>query len=73
MSKSKDETIAIMTRAVNSMAELMDKSVGVAGLHRNGDLATWAELRRGGRFDGWLSDVDDALDEVARLKAEAKQ
>lgn len=73
MKDGKDKTIEILLNAVHAIAHLMDESVGVAGMHRNGDVATWAELRRGGRFEGWLSEVDDAFDEITRLEAEASR
>lgn len=63
----KETTIGILLSAVNAIAQLIDESAGVAGLHRNGDMATWAELRRGGRFESWLIDVDKAFDEMERL------
>lgn len=33
---------------------------GVAGLHQNGDVASWSELRTGGRFEAWLLAFDTA-------------
>jgi len=41
---------------------LMANSTGVAGLHLNGDIAPWDELRTGGRFEEWLEGLDDALE-----------
>lgn len=66
----KDKTIAILSRAVHSMAILMDESQGVAGLHKNGDVATWGELLRGGRFESWLEDVSDAIDALNKAVTE---
>lgn len=43
---------------VAEFAELLDNSEGVAGLHLNGDIATWKELRN----NGWLTYLDNALD-----------
>lgn len=40
---------------------LIAQSDGVIGLHRNGDSATWDELRAGGRLESWLSEFDEAL------------
>ena len=48
-----------------AVESLILESSGVAGLHRNGDLASWDELRTGGRFEEWLYQLDDAL-EIAR-------
>lgn len=48
-----------------AVESLILESKGVAGLHLNGDLAGWDELRTGGRFEAWLYRFDDAL-EIAR-------
>lgn len=40
---------------------LINDSHGVAGLHLNGDVASWDELRTGGRFEEWLRDFDASL------------
>lgn len=45
---------------VSSLDDLIADSEGVAGLHRNGDVATWDELVSGGRFEDWLSSLDRA-------------
>lgn len=47
---------------INAVADLIDNSTGVEGLHLNGDIAPWNELRRGGRFESWLVDFDEALE-----------
>jgi hypothetical protein len=49
-----------------AVESLILESKGVAGLHLNGDLAKWDELRSGGLFEEWLCEFDDAL-EIARL------
>jgi hypothetical protein len=41
---------------------LINESSGVDGLHMNGDTATWDELRKGGRYEEWLRDFDEALE-----------
>lgn len=40
---------------------LIEDSYGVAGLHLNGDVAPWHELRTGGRYEEWLFDFDQAV------------
>lgn len=45
-----------------AVESLILESKGVAGLHLNGDLASWNELRTGGRFEEWLYQFDDALE-----------
>ena len=47
---------------------LMDNSSGVDGLHLNGDIATWGELRTGGMFESWLVDFDEALSIAGELE-----
>lgn len=47
-----------------AVESLILESKGVAGLHLNGDLAEWDELRSGGRFGDWLYKFDDALEIV---------
>jgi len=44
---------------VNEFCELMDNSQGVAGLHLNGDVATWNWLRN----NSWLYELDKHLGE----------
>lgn len=53
--------IAELEKGVAAVEALIDESEGVAGLHRNGDIAPWDELRSGGRFEGWLFDFDAAI------------
>ena len=60
------EVIAKLVLGINAAADLMDNSSGVDGLHLNGDIAPWNELRTGGRFEEWLVDFDEAL-ELARV------
>lgn len=55
-----------------AVEELIHDSLGVAGLHRNGDVATWEELRTGGRFEEWLKQFDEAL-EVCRTLEEQER
>lgn len=54
-----------LQRLVGALEDLIDDSEGVAGLHRNGDLAPWSELARDGRFP-WLAALDDARDLLAQ-------
>jgi len=46
---------------LEAVASLINESHGVLGLHLNGDLAPWSELRTGGEFEEWLIAFDDAL------------
>ena len=56
------EEIARLRRAVDAVRALIAESQGVAGLHLNGDVATWDELLRGGRFEEWLGPLSDAIE-----------
>ena len=51
--------IAALKDALN---QLQESSEGVAGLHLNGDVAPWDELREGGRFEEWLMVFDEELE-----------
>lgn len=54
-----------MREGLAAVAALMRESDGVIGLHLNGDIAPWSELRTGGRFEEWLRDFDAALASTA--------
>jgi hypothetical protein len=49
-----------MQTLVDDVDALISDSDGVAGLHRNGDLAPWSELTAGGRFETWLGSLEEA-------------
>jgi hypothetical protein len=51
-------------KALNAVKLLMENSHGVAGLHLNGDIAPWDELRTDGKFEEWLQDFDAAIREM---------
>jgi hypothetical protein len=53
--------IARLRKGLKAVEDLINDSSGVAGLHLNGDLASWDELRAGGRFEEWLKEFDEAL------------
>lgn len=48
-----------MQSVINEFLELIDNSQGVAGLHLNGDIATWRDLID----NGWLRELDKYLGE----------
>ncbi len=56
-----NQQLAEMREALEAVAALINESKGVDGLHLNGDVATWEELRTGGRFEEWLLKFDAAL------------
>jgi len=52
-----------LRKGLDAVVALINESHGVSGLHLNGDIAPWGELRTGGSFDEWLSDFDAAIKE----------
>lgn len=54
-----------MKDGLNAVADLINESYGVAGLHQNGDVASWEELRTGGNHEDWLVEFDEALSDPA--------
>lgn len=65
------EALTTAQAGLQLVADLIDESTGVAGLHLNGDLTPWDELRNGGRFDSWLFQFDAALNDVNKALAAA--
>lgn len=53
--------LAVLAKGITAVNALICESSGVDGLHLNGDLAKWDDLRTGGRFETWLAPFDDAL------------
>lgn len=52
---------AVLRGLVDDIQGLIAESDGVAGLHRNGDVAPWGELEAGGQFE-WLSHLPAAIE-----------
>ena len=48
--------------AIDAVSDLIDNSKGVYGLHLNGNVAPWGELRTGGRYEEWLLAFDAMSD-----------
>ena len=53
--------IEIYKKGLQAVAGLIDNSLGIYGLHLNGDNSPWHELMPGGQFESWLSDFYEAL------------
>lgn len=49
-----------LRKGLAAVQDLVTNSEGVAGLHLNGDVAPWDDLREAGRFEEWLIDFDAA-------------
>lgn len=60
---AQEAEIERLRAGLRAVSDLIDESHGVAGLHRNGDVAPWSDLRAGGKYEAWLVSFDDALKE----------
>ena len=67
-----ERQLIIIKDGLEAVRELINESMGVAGLHLNGDLATWGELEEGGWMEDWLLPFNTAEDEIAQLLKEAE-
>ncbi len=47
-------------KGIKAVSDMMLETNGVCGLHLNGDIAFWHELRSGGKYEEWLLDFDEA-------------
>lgn len=65
--------IARLEKVITDVAELIDDSQGVFGLHLNGDPADWESLMRGGMYEDWLGDLDDVLADMQEAKQTIKE
>jgi hypothetical protein len=54
--------VAVLEKGLMAVDGLIGESRGVDGLHLNGDVALWEDLRTGGVYEEWLRDYDAALD-----------
>lgn len=54
------------TKVLEDLDALIAESQGVAGLHKNGDLAPWSELVAGGKYSGWLGSLEDLRKALGR-------
>ena len=52
---------------LEAVSELIAGSGGVFGLHSNGYMSQWEELRSGGKYEEWLSAFDEATN-IVRIK-----
>jgi hypothetical protein len=59
------ELLEALIELVDEINLLASESCGVAGLHLNGDVATWEEILPGGRFD-WLGSLERAESAIAK-------
>ncbi len=59
--------VEALRNVLDDVRTLMKDSHGVAGLHRNGDVASWEEITEGGRYEEWLVSLADAQRTLAAL------
>lgn len=59
------ELAGALNALVDDINALVSESHGVAGLHRNGDVATWDEILPGGRFER-MSSLEPAESAIAK-------
>ncbi|QND84559.1 Uncharacterized protein ChrSV_2333 [Chromobacterium vaccinii] len=65
--EQRDQLLAALSGLVEDIQVLMVESAGLAGFHRNGDIAPWGELVAGGRFER-LTHLPDAVAAIAAAK-----
>jgi hypothetical protein len=58
--EEKEAKVKELKEGIEAVIDLINESHGVDGLHLNGDIAPWDELRTGGRFEMWLIKFDNA-------------
>lgn len=62
---ARTELANALSELVGEIRQLASESCGVAGLHLNGDVATWEEILPGGRFE-WLGSLKRAESAIAK-------
>lgn len=60
--------LSALSTLVDDVNALVSESEGVAGLHRNGDVAPWVDLLPGGQYGEWLAGMERAEREIERAK-----
>lgn len=58
IAERKDIRIQELEGGLKCVSDLIEESQGIIGLHHNGDIVFWHELRTGGRYEEWLFDFD---------------
>lgn len=51
-----------------AVVNLIESSLGVYGLHLNGELAPWDTLRTDGGYEDWLQSLDAAVDVIDKAR-----
>lgn len=54
--------------ALTSVKDLIKETYGVVGLHQNGSISPWSDLRKGGYYEEWLIEFDQALEQTPSNK-----
>lgn len=63
------DLLAMLKTLIDEVDGLMSESLGVYGMHLNGDPSPWSELEPGGRFER-LSSLDEARALVAKVEGQ---
>lgn len=66
--EANERKLRTLANGIAAVATVIEDSMAVIGLHKNGDLAYWEELRTGGEFESWLVDFDQALELLAAIE-----
>ncbi|MGE6778308.1 hypothetical protein ACQKFL_11775 [Vreelandella titanicae] len=72
MESERDALAAHVDNVHSSMNDLIRESQGVAGLHKNGDVAEWESLLEGGHFEGWLLCLSEKPDTASLAHHDAE-
>ncbi|SDI28805.1 hypothetical protein SAMN04487867_104109 [Vreelandella titanicae] len=72
MERQRDALAAHVDNVHNSINDLIRESQGVAGLHKNGDVAEWESLLEGGHFEGWLLCLSEKPDTACLEQRDAR-
>lgn len=68
-----NQQLLIYKGAIIAIRDLINESVGVVGIHVNGDIALWDDLLSGGYQQAWLCDVSKAIDLASKTIQKTKE
>ena len=66
----KERLVQSASKFVFDLECLARESDGVAGLHRNGDVAPWDEVLPGGEYEDWLGSIALVKDALTAARQE---
>lgn len=62
--------VDVYQNGILAVVSLIESSLGVYGLHLNGELAPWDTLRTDGGYEDWLQSLDAAVDVIDKAQEE---